>query len=235
MSFANILERLSHVTTNYQQACYSDYKSIVVAIADGDEPNAEHIRDILLANDKTVEDLHDDVKLLLERRALRKQYDVLPELHQRKAENEQKIAEADQELEAAKQRHNERTAPFYSRLYDINRGIKAANAAMQQLFETCNDEELIAELEQLREEECREHERQRNLDREIRELHGDAEASRQESTRTNLRSRKNELQAEAKSLDVQHRKLERELKKVQKRSAQLEDSRKALMERMREV
>lgn len=235
MSFANIVERLSQVTTNYQQACYSDYKSIVVAIADGDEPNAEHIRDILLANDKTVEDLQDDVKILLERRALRKQYDVLPELHQRKAENEQKIAEADQELEAAKQRHNEQTAPFYSRLYDINRAIKVGLEAERQLFQTCNDEELLAELKQHSEEEHHEHERQRLLDGEIRELRRDAESCRQESTRTNLRSRQNELQAEEKSLDVQRRKLERELTKVQKRSAQLEDSRKALMERMREV
>lgn len=199
------------------------------------EPDAEHIREILLANDKTVEDLQDDVKLLIERRELRKQYDALPELRQRKAENEQKIAEVDQELEVAKQRHNERTAPFYNRLYDINRAIKLGLEAERQLFETCNDQELLTELEQLGEEEHREHERQRKLDGEIRELRRDAESCRQESSRTNLRSRQNELLAEAKSLDVQHRKLERELKKVQKRSAELEDSRKELMERMREV
>ncbi|CAK9108551.1 unnamed protein product, partial [Durusdinium trenchii] len=202
------------VTGNYNQACYSDYKSIVVAIADGGEPDAEHIRDILLANDKTVEDLQDDVKLLIERRELRKQYDALPELHQRKAENEQKIAEVDQELEAAKQRHHEQTAPFYNRLYDINHAIKLGLQAEQQLFQTCNDEELLTELEQLGEEEHREHERQRKLDGDIRELRRDAESCRQESSRTNLRSRQNELLAEAKSLDVQHRKLERELTKA---------------------
>ena len=49
MSLITVLERLSRVTTNYKQSCYSDYKSIVVAIADGDEPNAECLRDILLA------------------------------------------------------------------------------------------------------------------------------------------------------------------------------------------
>ena len=114
MSLITVLERLSRVTTNYKQSCYSDYKSIVVAIADGDEPNAECLRDILLANEKTVDDLQNDVKLLLDRRELRKQYDALPELRQQKAENEQKIAQADRELEAAEQRHAEQTAPFYS-------------------------------------------------------------------------------------------------------------------------
>ena len=216
MSLMTVLERLSNVTTNYRKTCYSDYKSIVVVIADGDEPDTERLRDILLANDKTVDDLQADIKLLLERRELRKQYEALPELRQRKTEAERQIAEADRELEAAEQRHAEQTAPFYSQLYDINRAIQAGNSAMRRLFETCNDDELLAELERLCQTARVEHEMQRSLNAEIRDLQVRAESSCVESSQTNLRSRRDELLANAKSLEADQRKRERELAKVGK-------------------
>ena len=216
MSLMSVFERLSQVATHYKQACYSDYKSIVVAIADGDEPDTERLRDILLANDKTVDDLQADVKLLLERRELRKQYEALPELRQRKTEAERQIAEADRELEAAEQRHAEQTAPFYSQLYDINRAIQAGNSAMRRLFETCNDDELLAELERLCQTARVEHEMQRSLNAEIRDLQVRAESSCVESSQTNLRFRRDELLANAKSLEADQRKRERELAKVGK-------------------
>ena len=216
MSLMSVFERLSQVATHYKQACYSDYKSIVVAIADGDEPDTERLRDILLANDKTVDDLQADIKLLLERRELRKQYEALPELRQRKTEAERQVAEADRELEAAEQRHAEQTAPFYSQLYDINRAIQAGNSAMRRLFETCNDDELLAELERLCQTARVEHEMQRSLNAEIRDLQVRAESSCVESSQTNLRSRRDELLANAKSLEADQRKRERELAKVGK-------------------
>ena len=235
MSLMSVFERLSQVATHYKQACYSDYKSIVVAIADGDEPDTERLRDILLANDKTVDDLQADIKLFLERRELRKQYEALPELRQRKTEAERQVADADRELEAAEQRHAEQTAPFYRQLYDINRAIQAGNAAMRRLYETCNDDELLAELERHREAARVEHERQRMLNAEIRDLQVRAESLREESSRTNLRSRKDELLAEAKSLDAEGRKRERDLSRVQKQVAKLQQLETDLIERMREV
>lgn len=162
-------------------------------------------------------------------------FDGLPELRQRKAEQERQIAEADRELEVAEQCHAEQTAPFYSQLYDINRAIQAGNAAMRRLYETCNDEELLAELERFREAARIEHEMQRTMNAEIRDLQVRAESHRDESKRTNLRSRKDELLAEAKSLDADRRKRERELAQVQKQVARLQQAETNLMERMREV
>ena len=87
---------------------------------------------------------------------------------------------------------------------------------MRRLFETCNDDELLAELERLRQTARVEHEMQRSLNAEIRDLQVRAESSCVESSQTNLRSRRDELLANAKSLEADQRKRERELAKVGK-------------------
>jgi chromosome segregation ATPase len=65
------------------------------------------------------------------------------------------VAAADKALEEAESLHTAVTAPLYGELHQIKNGLSDASRARQQLFDSCDNEELWTQLRELSQESQR--------------------------------------------------------------------------------
>lgn len=101
MNVSAVFDRIFKAQKQREESRARDYRSLVAEIADGKEPPADRLDEILMASGKTVEQLRADAELHQQRRAWREQYDALPRLNEEKAVIEQQIAETEEGRPAA--------------------------------------------------------------------------------------------------------------------------------------
>ncbi len=60
MNLTSLLEKISTRQRQRRLSKWSDYKTLVARICDGQEPDADEVAAVLFDNDKTLEELHND-------------------------------------------------------------------------------------------------------------------------------------------------------------------------------
>ena len=146
MSIATMIDRIVGKQRERQVARAADFRDVVVQIADGKEPDADFVAQVLHEAGKSVEDLRQAVELLHRRRDLRQKLDSVPRLMAQRQEIERKIAAANCDLEAADQRHTEAVVPLQAELADLREQTFAGDQARGELQRTCADPDLLARL-----------------------------------------------------------------------------------------
>ncbi len=89
MSLTNLLAKIA----GRHQVRKADFKSLVKAVADGQEPDLEHVERVLAESGKTLEDLQHAAELYLKRRALKGTVDQQPKLQQDREQIEKQISQ----------------------------------------------------------------------------------------------------------------------------------------------
>jgi len=125
-----------------KQTCEQEFRSMVLQLADGKEPDAERVEDLLREMGKSISDLRQAVELYVGRRDLRALFDSIPEYQKERQSVEQKLKEADRLLALAEAAHEEATTPLYRRMRVLDSDTSAAWDAERQLQATCPDQSL---------------------------------------------------------------------------------------------
>ncbi len=147
MSIATLIEK---VVGKQQARRAADFRDLVVQIADGHEPDADCVADVLREADKSLEDLQKAVDLLERRREWRRQYDRLPELAAERNGIQRQIAAADKVLEAAEREHYSTVQPLIAELQRISGAEDEGRKAKQELVDTYADESCLDKLADVR-------------------------------------------------------------------------------------
>jgi len=146
MSLTIVIDSILGKQKKRQEARLTDFRDVVVRIADGHEPDVDRVDAILHDAGKSLDDLRQAVEQLQNRRQLRDQWNLLPALNAERKEIEAKIAAANKALDAADAHHTEVTVPLHARLQEIRDASWAAESAKNELWQTCQDPVLTASL-----------------------------------------------------------------------------------------
>jgi chromosome segregation ATPase len=144
MSLSNVIDRILGKQQSRQAARAADFRGIVAQIADGHEPDVDHVDAILHDAGKSLDDLRQAVEQLQHRRQLKDQCKQLPALAAERKDVEAKIDAANKALDEADTHHTDVTVPLNARLQEIRDQQWAAEAAKQELWSTCSDPVLKA-------------------------------------------------------------------------------------------
>jgi exonuclease VII small subunit len=117
-----------------------------VQIADGKEPDAESVAQVLRDAEKSPDDLQKAVELLQQRRQWRQCYDELPRLVAERKEIEKQIEVANAALEAAEREFDRAINPLLFRRQQINESQSECDKAQKGLWETCTDATVLDKL-----------------------------------------------------------------------------------------
>lgn len=232
MSLSNVFDRIFKAQKQREESRARDYRSLVAEIAGGKEPQADRLDQILVACGKSVEQLRADVELYQQRRAWREQYDALPRLNEEKAAIERQIADAEKTFEVARQQFDAAANPLRARLRQVQEARNQAEAAKARLQETCPFGELVAELQQVRDQHREAHNRHIKLDLGIKEAREAAESDRAEAEYTGRNSRAGEYLERAERLDAERTQMASELPAATKQVEALVQREKAILEQM---
>jgi CRISPR/Cas system CSM-associated protein Csm2 small subunit len=228
MNLSNLLEKVAGKQRSFQ----ADFGGLVRQLADGQELDAAVVARTLQDAGKTVDELRQAVELVQRRRQWHLALEQARKLESERTAIQQQLAQADQALTEAEQRHTEVTEPLYWRLEEIKQDVRDGDEARRRLWDTCGDPELLsacAELEselqtlsQRRIELCRRRDELRNAGRLDLERAAAAGAS-SEQQGLEERGRQRLRQAEA---------LAKELARLDKRSAELQQREQVIREKM---
>ncbi len=145
----DLLEKIRRKLKDNAAKAESRFAKLAGQIADGTEPPLATVSETLADSGKTVDDLSQKVSDIRRRRGLQAAMERSKELEQERSQIAAKVAKANQDLEAAERRHNDVTWPLQIRIDELNAAIAEANNARQQLLVSCNDAELLAQLDEV--------------------------------------------------------------------------------------
>jgi predicted nucleic acid-binding Zn-ribbon protein len=146
MQLTALFDKIAGRQREREHARQIDFRTIVIQIADGREPDADHVDRVLRDTDKTLDDLRQEVEHLQRRRELRDRVDQVPVLAAERKEIEKQLEAANQALDDAEEKHTETTEPLITRLSEIRDATIGADAAKRELVGTCTDADLLDEL-----------------------------------------------------------------------------------------
>lgn len=232
MSLTSLFERIIQKQKVLVEDRYTDYRSLVIAIADGQEPPADRLSRILTESGQTLDQLRVDVDLLLRRRQMRVQLDAIDTLQRDRSAIEREIATANGILSAAEDTHEQTTTPLFARLDEINAALRTGQEARRQLQETCNHSGLLHELDQLRTDLTPLDARRAELQLRIKDHRDRATADLAEIKYAHKDSRAQELQDRANQLTQLADQMATELAEILPRLNELGQQERRLMERM---
>jgi hypothetical protein len=145
MSVMKLLDKIAGRQSARTNRRLADFKELVRAVADGQDPDADLVDGVLNDCGKTVDDLREAVELLVRRRALRASFDALPKIAKEREAVVRQIAAADRALQEAEDRHDEVTAPLYARVQELKQATSDGEQARHDLVQTCSDEALLSQ------------------------------------------------------------------------------------------
>ena len=149
MNLTTLMDKVIGRQRERQQSRHEAYRTLVAQLADGKEPDADEVDELLGALGKSLDDLKADVERLEKRREWKAQIDALPKLADEQKRLGKQVAAADRELEAAESKHTEITPPLYARLEQIKQAMSGAEDARRRLWDTCTDAAIVAELKEV--------------------------------------------------------------------------------------
>jgi hypothetical protein len=178
MSIATVIERIVGKQRERQAA---GFRELVVEIADGNEPNADVVSQVLRDADQSHDDLREAVELLQRRREIRKKWDHIPDLMTQRRELERQMAEADRELETAERKHYMTVNPIGAELEQLKEATWEGEKAKQELWDTCTDPMLLGQLADVQLRLAKRREEATDLRRRIDDLRSWAKNERTEA------------------------------------------------------
>jgi predicted nucleic acid-binding Zn-ribbon protein len=146
MSLSTLIESVLGKQRERSDAQLADFRGLVVQIANGKEPDADRVAQVLRDTGKSLDDLRQAVETLGRRRELRAKLDGLPKLARERRDVERQMAAADRELEEAEKRHYDITEPLKMRLAELKDSMWAAEQARNELCGDSADPDLRARL-----------------------------------------------------------------------------------------
>jgi hypothetical protein len=146
MPIGALIERIIGKQRDRKASRSADFRSLVSQIADGQEPHADFVAQVLQDAGKSLDDLRKAVEMLEKRREWRKQVDRGPALAAERREIEQQMLAADEILDDAEQRHAETTNPLRTRHLQIGEELTEIDRIKRELANTCADEDLLAKV-----------------------------------------------------------------------------------------
>ena len=149
MNLTALLDKIAGRQEERQQAHEADFHQLVVEIADGQEPDADELEHVLACSGKTIDDLRKAVELLEHRRNLKSTADRASEFEKERASIESEIAKADRIFNEADAKHESTVDPLLLRLRQLKMLTKEAEKARRELWNTCRDEDLVAQLDEV--------------------------------------------------------------------------------------
>jgi hypothetical protein len=146
MSLSALIDTILGKQQKRQEAQLADFLGIVTQVANGKEPDADRVAQVLRDTGKSVDDLRQAVETLQRRREARAKLDTLPKLTAERRDAERQIADADRDLELAEKRHYDLTEPLKMRITELKDAIWAAEQARNELCGDTADADLRARL-----------------------------------------------------------------------------------------
>jgi hypothetical protein len=234
MSLTGLFEKITRKQQQRAKARVDDFRALVRAIADSQEPDADQVERVLSDTGKSLDDLRAAVELYQRRFAMRAQVNSVPKLEAERKGVEQQLLKADAALEAAEQQHTETTAPLHGRLEMLRQAMQEAERSRHQLVETCPDEELCERLADLQRRHDEAHDRSFKLRQAINDSRTWAKSDRAEAAHTSSAHKEQELRERAERREAKAIECEKELAEVLKQLAGLEKQMQAVRDAMLE-
>lgn len=235
MSLSELMDKVIGCQRERQQTRESDYRALVAQIADGKEPDADRVDDVLNANAKSLADLQIDVQRLQTRRGLRVQYDQLPKLTAEQDRLRKQLQAAEKAFEDAERKHEAVTGPLIARLDEIKEEISAGASARRQLWDTCTDAALLTELNDVTEDLKTKSRHRAKANEEIRQLREWATSDRAAVQDAFSEEQRDALRHRAANRDRHAAMIEQNLKTLADEEAELHRREAAIRERMLEA
>jgi hypothetical protein len=148
MSDQNYIDELKAAEQQQREEAIADYKALVRSIDQGTKPDHQHAAAVLAAAGKSHADLSADLKLLQDRRRwadkVKSEQTALAE-HRQIAEDKKANEE---EYAAAGRRARQAGEALADRRRKVDQLLQEIQEAKRNLIKTCQDEALLAELQQ---------------------------------------------------------------------------------------
>ena len=148
MSLTNLFAKIAGRHQERQLARKADFKALVKAVAEEQEPDPEEVERILAESNKTLEDLQRAVELYLKRRALKATVDQKPKLEKDREQINKQISQAGEALTVAEKKYKEVTDPLLGQRDYIRDQLLEIDRAKTELERICDDQDLLNELAQ---------------------------------------------------------------------------------------
>lgn len=130
MSIANLFEKIAGRQKQREKSRIDDFRGLVRAIANGQEPDADRVDAVLFESGKSLDDLRTSVEQLQKRIEMRAMLDTMPKLDAEQAELEAKIGKATEIFNAAERKYDETVNPLRWRLDQIKSDSRYGKCAV---------------------------------------------------------------------------------------------------------
>lgn len=133
----NAIEQIRQAETAAKLQAVADYEALAERLAKG-EPLPVGVLTVLVAANKTADDLEKAVNVAAERHQLKPLADALPQILTDRAQAEAELKAADEaaagELDAVREKLTRRLAPLHQRVADLREAEAQSRAAKGRLF-----------------------------------------------------------------------------------------------------
>jgi len=235
MSVTSFIEKIVGLQQQRAQAKVAGYRELIATIAAGQEPNPAEVERLLADAGKSLDDLQRDVELCQRRLGFKAAVAAMPKLEAERKSLDDQIAAADRVLEAAEKQHRDKTAPLYFRRRQIDEALSAGSTAVGELVRTCEDPDLLREMDELNAEDHRLSNVRFNLDGRESRLRAHANRERAQADHQLILSDAKHHRELADRFDKEADVLRRELEKLDQTRSEFAQRREQIEARMREV
>jgi predicted nucleic acid-binding Zn-ribbon protein len=232
MSLSSLFDKIAGRQRQREQTRVNDFRSLVRAIAAGQEPDAEHVDGVLTVSGKTLDDLKQAVELYQKRKDMKAQLDTVPALDAEEAEINKRIGKAREVFDAARTKFEEEVNPLRWRREQIAAERIEAMRLPQQLVATCPYEELVERLKATERAWREAHAEKDRLDRELVELRKSVQGLREYAENASFWEVRADYLQRSEFVAKRAAEKEKQLAEVNQRIERLEKEQEAIRQEM---
>ncbi len=233
MSVTSIIDKIMGLQKQRSQAKINSYREMVAGIAAGEEPNPVEVDRLLAEAGKSIEDLSRDVDRYQSRMENKALVASLPSIEREFEQVQHQIAIADRDLEEAESKHTELTAPLYFKLDELKNDRNEASKALQELFHSCDDPELLRQYKEVTDEINRLAQANKNLAEQAVYLDSMADSELNKATKEAIESDRIHRREQAAHFKKQSQSIGRQVNENVKAQAEAFKRRDQIEQRMR--
>jgi hypothetical protein len=235
MSLSTLIDSVLGKQRARSESQQADFRGMVVQIANGKEPDADRVAQVLRDTGKSVEDLRQAVETLHRRREARAKLDSLPKLTKDRQEAERQMADADRDLELAEKRHYDITEPLKMRIAELKDGMWAAEQARNELCGNSADADLRARMADVQSRLNAARTQAGDMRRSVAEFRTWASIDRDKAQRSGFENEAKAAAERAEQRDARATDIEKEVPAVEKSIVTLEREEAAIRKQMLEA
>jgi len=133
----DVLDALDRSVEQQEQEAAVRYWELVTALADGQAPDPEVVRDVLRCLGKTTGDMRSAVALMQRRRGMLAQIDQANAMELERPAITAALKAADDKLNEAERIHEMEVGPLYQRQREITAAVQSVDGIQQDLRRSC--------------------------------------------------------------------------------------------------